>query len=179
MNEELLKQLSVIEEAFFEDEVTEEDLDAFFDLWPEIREAIRGLGSNDPDGTYHKPEITEVEGLNEDDTLDSVYNLLSDVEMALCQEAYAEQHLQYCRELLDLIDQTGDSGFFEQYETGVGKALVQLGRFDEVKAYFESLLKKGPTANYVANAIWAAYAMNDAAWMKKIVDEHVAGKTLP
>ena len=179
MNEELLKQLSVIEEAFFNEEATEENVEAFFDLWPEIQDAIRGLGSTDADGTYHKPEITDVEALNEDDTLDSVYNLLGDVETTLCQKEYAEQHLQYCRELLDLIDQTADSGFFEQYETGIGKALVDLGRNDEAKAYFESLLKKGPKANYISNAMWAARDMNDTEWLKEIVNEHLTGKNLP
>ena len=179
MNEELLEQLSELEEVFMNEEASPEDVATFFDLWPEIREAIQGLGTTDADGTYHKPAITEVEALNEDEVIDSVYNLLSDVESTLCQEEYAEQHLQFCREMMDLINTNSDSGFFEQYETGIGKALLDLGQKEEAKAHLGSLLQKEPKANYISNALWAAYDMKDAKWLSSIYTEYMEGKILP
>jgi len=179
MNEELLEQLSELEEVFMNEEASSEDVVTFFDLWPEIMDAIRGLGTTDADGTYHKPAITEVEALNEDEVIDSVYNLLSDVESTLCQEEYAEQHLQFCREMMDLINTNSDSGFFEQYETGIGKALLDLGQKEEAKAHLGSLLQKEPKANYISNALWAAYDMKDAKWLSSIYTEYMEGKILP
>ncbi len=179
MNEELVEQLYDLEEVFIEDEASSEDIEAFFDLWPEIMEAIKGLGYTDPDGIYHKPDITDVEELTDDNNLDSMYNLLSDVEMTLCQTAYAVEHLRFCREVLELISTDGDRGFFDQYETGVGKALVDLGRYDEAKSYYESLLKNEVRYNYICNALWSAYEMKDADWMRSIIDTYVTGKTIP
>ncbi len=179
MNEELLEQLSELEEVFMNEEASPEDVATFFDLWPEIREAIQGLGTTDGNGTYHKPAITEIEALNEDEVIDSVYNLLSDVESTLCQEEYAEQHLQFCREMMELIDTNSDSGFFEQYETGIGKALLDLGQKEEAKMYLESLLQKGPKANYISNALWAAFEMKDTKWLSSIYTEYLSDTTHP
>ncbi len=179
MNEELLEQLYDLEEVLLEDAASPEDIETFFDLWPEIMEAIKGIGKTDPDGTYHKPEITDIEELTEDNNLDSMYNLLSDVETTLCRKEYAEEHLRFCREVLELINTDGDRGFFDQYETGIARALVDLGRYYEAKVYYESLLKKEVRYNYICNAIMAAYDMKDGEWMKAIVGKYVTGKTLP
>ena len=179
MDDRILEQLVGLEEVFMDEEATPDDVEVFLDLWPSIKEMIYSIGNFDPDGTYHKPAITEVESLIEDSDLDSMYNLLSDVETTLCQPRYAEQHIRFCEELLELIDKDADSSFYEQYETGIAKGLVDLGRYDEAKEYYESLLKKALKANYLSNAIWAASDMEDGEWLKKIVGTYVTGKKLP
>ena len=173
-----LEQLRELEEYFMDEQVTQDQVEQFFELWPGIQDAIRGLVVTDASGNARKPAMEEVEVLTDEYELDSMYNFLSDVETVLCAPQYAERHLQFCREVLDLVDPDAEDTFVENYETGIGSALGDLGRKAEAKAHFDSLLKKAAKSNYVSVAMWTAHNTQDKEWLSQIIETYVKSKMI-
>ncbi len=178
LNEDQMEQLRELEEYFMDEEAAPEHVEQFFGLWPGIQDSIRGLANTDASGNTRKPAMEEVEELTDEYELDSMYNLLSDVETTLCQPQYAERHLQFCKEVLDLVDPDAEDTFVENYETGIGSALGDLGRKEEAKAHFEALLKKAVKSNYVSVAMWTAHNIKDKEWLSQIIETYVKSKTI-
>ncbi len=170
--EEMMQEKDEIAEMLELDDDSEEAISRFFKLWPDIKEYMQSLTETDETGIVIKPALEYVDA--ENDGYDYfLFNLLSDVETALCCKEHAEDHLKFCREILDLIDTEAEESFFENCETGVGTALSYLGSKEESNAYFDKLLQKEPKPNYISSALQAAMFEEDYERLKMLIDTYV------